>query len=84
MPSTARIGTPGRIRRSSTFASRRRRTGLGSDSVAALVYLGRLTSLAWIALTALAIHLGPARRWTLAALADTDGGRERRSIRPIR
>lgn len=41
-------------------------------SPAALVYLGRLTSLtAWIALTAFAIRLAPARRWTLAALSLT-------------
>ncbi len=39
---------------------------------AALIYLGRLASLAaWIALTALAIHLAPARRWTLALLSLT-------------
>jgi uncharacterized membrane protein len=37
---------------------------------AALIYLGRLTSLAaWIALTALAIRIAPARRWTLALLS---------------
>jgi uncharacterized membrane protein len=39
---------------------------------AALIYLGRFASLAaWIALTALAIRLAPARRWTLAALSLT-------------
>jgi uncharacterized membrane protein len=41
-------------------------------SPAALVYLGRITSLlAWIALTALAIRLAPARQWTLVLLALT-------------
>jgi uncharacterized membrane protein len=41
-------------------------------SPAALVYLGRITSLlAWIGLSALAIHLAPARQWTLALLALT-------------
>jgi uncharacterized membrane protein len=41
-------------------------------SPAALIYLGRIASLAaWIALTALAIHLAPARRWTLALLSLT-------------
>ena len=39
---------------------------------AALIYLGRIASLlAWIALTALAIRLAPARQWTLALLALT-------------
>lgn len=39
---------------------------------AALVYLGRVASLlAWIALTALAIRLAPARKWTLALLSLT-------------
>jgi uncharacterized membrane protein len=39
---------------------------------AALIYLGRVTSLlAWIALTALAIRLAPARKWTLAMLSLT-------------
>ena len=39
---------------------------------AALVYLGRVTSLlAWIALTALAIRVAPARKWTLAMLSLT-------------
>jgi len=41
-------------------------------SPAALVYLGRFTSLfAWVALTALAIRLAPARQWTLVLLALT-------------
>jgi uncharacterized membrane protein len=41
-------------------------------SPAALIYLGRLVSLAaWVALTALAIRLAPARRWTLAVLSLT-------------
>ena len=39
---------------------------------AGLIYLGRLASLAaWIALTALAIRIAPARRWTLALLSLT-------------
>ena len=39
---------------------------------AALIYLGRVASLlAWIALTALAIHVAPARKWTLALLSLT-------------
>jgi len=39
---------------------------------AALIYLGRLGSLlAWVAATALAIRLAPARRWTLALLSLT-------------
>lgn len=41
-------------------------------SPAALIYLGRFASLAaWIALTAWAIHLAPARQWTLAVLSLT-------------
>lgn len=41
-------------------------------SPAALVYLGRVASLfAWIALTAFAIRIAPARKWTLAMLSLT-------------
>jgi uncharacterized membrane protein len=41
-------------------------------SPAGLIYLGRFTSLlAWVALTALAIRVAPARKWTLVLLALT-------------